>query len=111
MPELISSSDKRILLELFKKRKSINIYYLHKKYLLSPAQINRFVRNYLEEKLISFDNCKIKLTEKGIEWILHNRKKIFLSHNKNKWKIIPNEWIVNLNDNVDNLKFRNKYIK
>ncbi|MCK5632933.1 hypothetical protein KAH94_04240 [bacterium] len=111
MLKYITSSDKRILLELFTERKSIYIYYFHEKYLFSPVQINRFVRKYLEEKIISFDDYKIKLTEHGIKWIVHNRGKIFLSPNKKEWKKIPNEWLVEINENIDDLKLKNNYLK
>jgi len=111
MLKYISSSDKKILLELFTERKSIYIYYFHEIYLFSPAQINRFVRKYLEEKIISFDDYKIKLTEHGIKWIVHNRGKIFLSPNKKEWKKIPNEWLVEINENIDDLKLKNNYLK
>ena len=111
MLKYISSSDKKILLELFIERKAIYIYYFHEKYLFSPAQINRFVRKYLEEKIISFDDYKIKLTDHGIKWIIHNRKKLFSSPNKKVWKNIPKEWIVEVSENIDDLKLKNKYIK
>lgn len=111
MLKYISSSDKKILLELFKERKSIYIYYFHEKYLFSPAQINRFVRNYLEERIISFIDYKIKITELGIKWIIHNRKKIFLSSNKKEWKKIPKEWLVEINKNIDDLDLKINYLK
>jgi len=110
MLKYISSSDKKILLELFTERKAIYIYYFHEKYLFSPAQINRFIRNYLKEKIISFDDYKIKLTEYGIKWIVHNRRKIFLSHNKKEWKKIPNGWLVKINENINDLKLKNNYL-
>ena len=110
MLEYISSSDKKILLELFTERKSICIYWFHEKYLFSPAQIIRFVRNYLEEKIISYEDYKIKLTEHGIKWVVHNREKIFLSPNKKVWKNIPKEWIVEVSENIDDLKLKNKVI-
>lgn len=111
MLKYISSSDKKILLELFTERKSIYIYYFHEKYLFSPAQINRFVRKYLEEKIISFDDYKIKLTEHGIKWIVHNRDKIFLSPNKKQWKEIPKEWLIEINENIDDLDLKINYLK
>ena len=111
MLEYISSSDKKILLELFIERKSIYIYYFHEKYLFSPAQINRFVRNYLKEKIVSFDDYKIKLTEHGIKWVTYNRGKIFLSSNKKEWKKIPNEWLVEINENIDDLDLKINYLK
>jgi polyhydroxyalkanoate synthesis regulator protein len=107
MIKYISSSDKKILLELFTERNLIYIYYFHEKYLFSPAQMNRFVRNYLEEKIISFDDYKIKLTEHGIKWIVHNREKIFLYPNKKEWKKIPKEWLVKINENIDDLELKN----
>ena len=111
MIKYISSSDKKILLELFTERKSIYIYYFHKEYLFSPGQLNRFIRKYLEKKIISFGDYKINLTEYGIKWIVHNREKIFLSPNKKEWKKIPNEWLVEINENIDDLNLKNNYLK
>jgi hypothetical protein len=42
---------------------------------------------------------------------VHNREKIFLSPNKKKWKKIPKEWLVETNENIDDLKLKNNYIK
>ena len=111
MLKYISSSDKKILLDLFTERKSIHMYYFHEKYLFSPAQMNRFVRNFLEEKVISFIDYKIKLTEHGIKWITRNRKKIFISPHKKEWKKIPDEWLVEKNESIDALNLKNKYIE
>lgn len=88
----ISSSDKRILLQLFSNREPLNIYYFHEKYFFSPAQINRFLRIYTQKKIVKFVNNEVYLTDFGIKWIIKNRKNIFLSTKNNLWKKIPEEW-------------------
>lgn len=87
-----SSSDKKILLELFSYRKPLNIYYFHEKYFFSPAQINRFLRTYTKEKIVKFINNEVHLTDFGIKWIVKNRKNIFLTTKSNQWVKIPEEW-------------------
>lgn len=73
----ISSSDKRILLQLFSNREPLNIYYFHEKYFFSPAQINRFLRIYTQKKIVKFVNNEVYLTDFGIKWIIKNRKIFF----------------------------------
>ena len=88
----ISSSDKKIFLELFSNRKPLNMYYFHKKYLFSPAQISRFLRTYCKKGIVKFLDNKIYLTEYGKNWIIRNRYYIFLSQKSNHWEKIPEDW-------------------
>jgi hypothetical protein len=101
----ISSSDKKIFLELFSNRKPLDIYYFHKQYLFSPAQISRFLRTYCKKRIIEFSDNKIYLTEHGKNWIIRNRYSIFLSQNKTHWVKIPEDWKVKDNQKISNTCF------
>jgi hypothetical protein len=88
-----SSADKRILLDLFKKQNSIQLYFFYKEYKLSPAQLSRFVRIFNEIGVISIQDDFIKLTEFGKKWMIKYRKDIFLKPKEKSWRTVPSEWL------------------
>lgn len=79
------SEDVEIIRELITERK-VDLYNLHLKYRLSPAQVSRSVNNLLKENVIAIEGDFIFLTEKSREWILKNRKELFLDKNRKYWK-------------------------
>ena len=84
------SEDIELLKWLYSKDK-IEFYFFHEKYRLSPAQLARSLKKFFDLELIEIDNVLIILTQKGREWIFHNRLKLFLSKKSKYWKNIPEE--------------------
>ena len=84
------SEDLEFIKELLNK-KEVNLYFFHEKYLLSPAQLARTINKFLEGSLIELHDEKIRLTSKGEEWIICNRKSLFIHERKKYWKEIPSE--------------------
>lgn len=82
----MSSSEERIILkDLFAHRKWRDIYFFHRRFLLSPGQIGEFLEKYQGFNVIERKGKRIRLTEHGVEWVLHNRKKIFFSVGSRYW--------------------------
>ncbi|WP_321289383.1 hypothetical protein [uncultured Sunxiuqinia sp.] len=84
------SEDIEFVKELFEK-KQVNLYLFHEKYLLSPAQLARTIKKFLEEEVVELNNDKVSLTPKGERWIICNRKALFLNEKKKYWKEVPVE--------------------
>tara|TARA_R110000803_G_scaffold35368_3_gene76497 strand:+ start:2387 stop:2719 length:333 start_codon:yes stop_codon:yes gene_type:complete len=61
-PQYLHSEDRIILSQLI-DRKEINIYEIHKEYLLSPGQISRVVSRLIELNVATYENLSLKLTE------------------------------------------------
>lgn len=91
------SSEKKILDILYRSQREINIYKIHEEFQFSPAQFSVFIRKYEEMNIIIMDGDNIILTKQGKEWILNNRKKIFLTKREEEWIGIPDEWKLNKN--------------
>lgn len=70
--------------------KTVNIYILHKRYSLSPAQIARVIDKYKPDKIIKISGLDLSLTPKGEKWLNKNIRKIFLKPIK-YWKEVPPE--------------------
>lgn len=84
----IFSEDIEFLKELY-KNKSVSMYFFHEKYRLSPAQLGRTIRKFLQINCITLNNDIIELTENGTKWILANRIDLFLKSKKKYWKMVP----------------------
>lgn len=79
-----TSNEREVILALFQSGDWLDLYELHEDFLLSPAQVVSVV-NFLEgEGLCQVDGINARLTEKGIRWVLGNRRKIFMS-SKRHW--------------------------
>ena len=65
----------------------VNLYDLHIKYRLSPAQISRSVRKLQEEQVIIVDEKTISITNFGREWVIRNRRMLFLDDKRKYWKL------------------------
>lgn len=90
---IYSSFEKWLLKKLYSSKSSHNIYDLHIKYNYSPAQFSRFVNKFTTNNVVEIDSeNSISLTDIGKEWILANRKSIFLKSKKQKWVDIPEDW-------------------
>ena len=92
---VLSSSEKIILLNLFKSNKSVHIYSFYAKFSLSPAQLSRFTRKFLKMDIISIADDKMRMTEFGRGWTIKYRKKLFLMPRKRDWIYIPDKWKIN----------------
>ncbi len=88
-----SISERIILKELYQSNKFMNIYYFHEQYMLSPAQLNNFIRKYENINVVICNDYSIKLTQYGKNWILKNRNIIFGKTQK-YWSIIPEGMII-----------------
>ena len=75
------SEDVEIIRELI-HNKSIDLYDLHLKYRLSPAQVSRSVKNLLNEGVVEIEGETISMTDLGREWIIKNRHALFLDENR-----------------------------
>lgn len=81
-----TSYEREIILALFQSEDWFDLYELHEALRLSPAQVVFVVSFLQDEGLCQVDGTKAKLSEKGVRWVLHNRKKIFMN-NKRHWSV------------------------
>lgn len=79
------SEDVEIIRELI-NNKHVDLYDLHLKYCLSPAQVSRSVRRFIVEGIVVSQDNVIELTDYGKEWIILNRKELFLDDSRKYWK-------------------------
>lgn len=84
------SEDIELIKELIHYRR-LDIFLLHEKYRLSPAQVARSLRKFYEDDLIKITGTDIAFTEKGLLWIQENRINLFLNKRNQYWKDIPKE--------------------
>lgn len=84
------SEDIEFIKELYDSKK-VHLYFFHEKYLLSPAQLARTINKFIEEEIVELNNEVVSLTPKGEEWIICNRKTLFLNEKDKYWKEIPSE--------------------
>jgi hypothetical protein len=85
-----STVDREILRHLFNEE-IVSIYFFHKKYLLSPAQLSQSIQKLSENNLIKLDNFNILLTENGRKYVYNNRDIIFRKIETEYWEKIPKE--------------------
>lgn len=110
------SEDIELLKELYSNNR-IDLYYFHKKYKLSPAQLGRTLSKFIDEGIISVEGQIIILNEFGKKWIIGNRRVLFLSDKSKYWKLIPeemkqsalsiNELYIPIRKNIDKEIFKN----
>jgi predicted transcriptional regulator len=84
------SEDIEFIKELF-ERKKVTLYLFHEKYLLSPAQLARTIKKFLDEGIVELNKEEVSLTPNGEIWIICNRKALFLIEKNKYWKEIPIE--------------------
>ncbi|MEP3676146.1 hypothetical protein [Sulfitobacter sp.] len=81
-----TSYEREVILALFESGDWFDLYELHEELLLSPAQVFSVVTFLASEALCKVDGTKATLTEKGVRWVLRNRKRIFMS-TKRHWSV------------------------
>jgi hypothetical protein len=72
--------------------KGIDVYELHERYRLSPAQIVRSVNRFSIERILALDNDRLYFLEGGRSWVVKNRDKIFYGQAM-PWKKIPDHFV------------------
>jgi hypothetical protein len=81
----MTESHKRlVILALFQARDWLDLYALHEKFSLSPAQIISTLALLDEQKLCEVDGTRARLTQSGYNWVLKNRRQIFMQSGR-KW--------------------------
>lgn len=66
-------------------RREIDVYDLHKRYLLSPSQIAACVAKYLELGHIVVDGDLVRLTESGRQGVLARKGDVYFRGNQRTW--------------------------
>lgn len=85
---MILTENIELLRDLYESDSEIDSYVFHKKYNLSPASLARVLNKYEQEEIIEIKGSKLKITEKGRNWVFANRRLLFLSVRKQYWKVI-----------------------
>lgn len=109
----IFSEDIEFIKELY-IHNSVNMYFFHEKYMLSPAQLGRTIRKFTNIKCVIINDNNIELTDKGRKWIIANRKELFLKTKEKYWKNIPVEMAqeaFKINDTYKPKKFDSELFK
>ena len=84
------SEDIEFLKELLSNDK-VELYLLHEKYRLSPAQMARTIKKFEKLDLIIIKDDRISLKDKGRKWIFEKRNNLFLKEKDKYWKKVPEE--------------------
>lgn len=85
-------SEDIILLKEVQKDIPLEIYVLHLKYKLSPAQLARSIEKFSSLDIITIvSNEYIRITDFGKKWLIANKSKIYLFDRDSEWKKIPIE--------------------
>ena len=79
-----TSYEREVILSLFQAPGWFDLFELHERLLLSPAQIASVLMFLTGEGYCKVEGTKAKLTESGTIWVLRNRKKIFMVSDR-KW--------------------------
>lgn len=87
----IYSEDILLLKELY-EHNTIDVYLLHSKYRLSPAQVARSILKFTNSNILTSTEDNISITEYGLNWIIANRNFIFLKKRDYIWKVIPEQF-------------------
>lgn len=75
----VSSFEREIIRELFKSYDWFDLYSLHVRFLLSPAQVAYAISKLEGDGLVEIDGTNAKLTAQGRGWVLKNRRDLFLN--------------------------------
>lgn len=85
MTMIIGSPEREILRALYEARDWLDLYILHERYLLSPGQLSSAVRKFEAAGIVVSQELKVRLTDRGIIWLLKYRKSIFMSGHSRPW--------------------------
>lgn len=75
----LNTHDREIIRKLFSSKDDINLFEIHAEKKLSPGQIAATL-NWMEQaELIEIDGLRVRLSRQGRDWILRNRRAIFMN--------------------------------
>ena len=81
----MTESHKRlVILALFQAGDWFDLYALHEEFSLSPAQIISTLVLLDEKSLCEVDGTRARLTQSGVNWVLKNRRELFMQSGR-KW--------------------------
>jgi hypothetical protein len=81
-----SSSDREVIKFLFSGSDWCDLYELHKRFNLSPAQILDIVERLKTVGLAEIDGVRARLTPDGRMWVIAARDEIFFGNGDQDWK-------------------------
>lgn len=90
----ISYIDLTIIKEMKLNGDMITPYSLYMKFGYPPSTISRFIWKFKKLNLITEEGDKIKITEKGNNWIESNKKIIYLTPKNKFWKKVPEDMLM-----------------
>lgn len=80
----------KYLFNMMLENKTIKIVDIHD---VNLKEMTLFILTYTELDVISYREGVIALTDTGHEYIIKNRKNIFLKQSDKEWEHIPSEFI------------------
>lgn len=90
----LNSAEILILKDLMKSKSGVNAYTFHKERKLPPSTIINFVNKFQEFKLIILQEGNIiQLSVNGRNWVIANKKQIYLTPRNKYWRRLPNDKI------------------
>jgi len=78
--------DREVLINLM-KLKTIDWYYFHKQYKLSPGQLSRSIKKLEAWKFLVIEEEQIRITEEGQKTIVSERNRIFRKNSDEDWGV------------------------
>jgi len=91
----LNDTELLIIKHLYKKQDGEELFYFHKQYKIPPDIIFSFVEKFTkEEYLLRISKKRVKLSNKGKEWILSNKKYIYLTQRLKKWRRLPSKMLI-----------------
>lgn len=83
--------EKNILTDLYKSEKGLLDYTLHIRYGYSVSKILKLIEKFSHNELVSYDGLRIKITNKGREYLLSNR--LIRKGQKDIFSKIPEDFV------------------
>ena len=80
----LQTYERELILRLFRSGGWYDLYQLHEELLLSPAQVSSAISKLKDMELVQLDGLSAKLTDAGLNWVMKNRKSLFMSVDR-KW--------------------------
>lgn len=89
---MIVDSEDIIIIKGLMETGTLDLYSIHQRFLLSPAQIVRSLQRLHSIGILEYDAEKAKITEFGESWIIANRKELFLKQKKRYWALVKDSY-------------------
>lgn len=68
-----------LLREAYNSRDWVDLYSIHKRYLLSPLRLLEVCDELSMRKIIDLEGNSIRITDEGVRWTVKNRHSVFSS--------------------------------